>query len=60
MSSVSDLVQKYQRHLVIINYATRTLEGYHQYLGRFKAWLEARGITEIGRASCRERVCLGV
>jgi len=47
MSSVSDLVQKYQRHLVIINYATRTLEGYHQYLGRFKAWLEARGITEI-------------
>ena len=47
MKSFSDFLEKYQQHLLILNYAERTIEGHVFYLNRFFAWLEARGITEI-------------
>jgi integrase/recombinase XerD len=47
MNSFSEFTEKYQQHLLIINYAERTIESHAFYLNRFMAWLHERGITGI-------------
>jgi integrase/recombinase XerD len=47
MNSFSDFLEKYKQHLLIINYAERTIEGHVFYLNRFFAWLSQQGVTEI-------------
>jgi integrase/recombinase XerD len=47
MNSFNEFTEKYQQHLLIVNYAARTIESHVFYLNRFMAWLEARGITGI-------------
>jgi integrase/recombinase XerD len=47
MNSFSDFREKYKQHLLILNYAERTIEGHVFYLNRFMAWLNERDVSGI-------------
>jgi integrase/recombinase XerD len=44
---MQNLVEKYRTHLLIHNYAPRSIEGLLSYLNRFLAWLGEKGTTDI-------------
>jgi integrase/recombinase XerD len=47
MNTLNDFAEKYNQHLLILNFAERTRESHAFYLNRFLAWVRARGIIEI-------------
>jgi integrase/recombinase XerD len=47
MNSFSEFIEKYKQHLLVLNYAERTIESHVFYLNRFMAWLHERNVTEI-------------